>query len=338
VESFARMAELRTPKVINGLDFGCPSLSVQRWYRAAFGEAAWDSFENIPRAHWAAYLRWYRATLDLPVRNDTEAVDVFPAHGVIGVRTQGKAGAAVLLARTVVLATGYDGAGAWAVPEVVSAALPPDRYDHTNGPVDFAKLRGRRVAVLGHGASAFDNANAALAAGAARVDLCFRRDRLPRINPHRFMETAGTMTHFCALPDAVRWRVLRYFKSNDQPPPLPTFERAMAHENFRLHPATPWLGLRLDGDAIAIATPRGELCADHVLCGTGSTIALEARPELRRIAAAVLRWRDRFVPPPGRRTRGLPVCPIWGSTTNACPPIRPMRGSAACSATISPAG
>ena len=102
------------------------------------------------------------------------------------------------------IASGYAGGGLWRVPDFISDALPPDRYNHTNGPVDFERLRGRRVAVLGHAASAFDNANCALEHGAACVDLCFRRAKLPRVNPHRFLETAGTMVHFSTLADDIR--------------------------------------------------------------------------------------------------------------------------------------
>jgi cation diffusion facilitator CzcD-associated flavoprotein CzcO len=323
-ENFARMQELRTPKLINGIEMGCASLSVQRWYQTAFGAAAWDAVQNIPRLHWAAYLRWYRAVLGLTVENDTEVVDLSPDGDAIRVRTHGPDGAAERLARCVVLATGYDGAGRWAVPEFIAASLPADRYDHTNGPVDFARLRGRRVAVLGHGASAFDNANAALAAGASRVDLCFRRTRLPRINPHRFLETAGTMTHFCALPDATRWRILRYFKHNDQPPPAPTFRRAMAHPRFFLHPARGWTGARTDGEEIVLATARGDLRTDHLLLATGTSIDLEARPELRRLAGDVLRWRDRFVPPAGEADAALAALPYLGAHYQ-CRPNDPSR-------------
>ncbi len=311
-ETFARMKELRTPKQINGIDFGCANLSMQRWFQTAFGQDAWDEIQTIPRTAWAAYLRWYKATLDLPVENGVEVFDIAPERGVIGVRAVGPRGPETRLARTVVLATGFDGAGRWAVPDFVSDALPPDRYDHTNGPVDFSRLRGRRVAVLGHGASAFDNANAALAAGAARVDLCFRRARIPRINPHRFLESAGTMTHYGKLPDAVRWRILRYFKTNDQPPPVRAFQEAMENPRFRLHPLRPWQSVALAGDEIAIATPRGELRADHLLLATGTSIDMEARPELRHIAAATLRWRDRFVPPPDEDDPSLAALPYLG--------------------------
>jgi cation diffusion facilitator CzcD-associated flavoprotein CzcO len=311
-ETFARMKELRTPKLINGIDLGCANLSMQRWFQTAFGQAAWDEIQTIPRTAWAAYLRWYKATLDLPVENGVEVLDIAPERGVIGVRTIGPHGPETRLARTVVLATGFDGAGRWAVPDFVSAALPPDRYDHTNGPVDFSRLRGRRVAVLGHGASAFDNANTALAAGAARVDLCFRRARIPRINPHRFLETAGTMTHFSKLPDAARWRILWYFKTNDQPPPVRAFQEAMDNPRFRLHPARPWHSVALAGDDIAIATPRGELRADHLLLATGTSIDLEARPELRTIAAATVRWRDRYEPPSGEDDPAVAALPYLG--------------------------
>ncbi|HZE45346.1 MAG TPA: NAD(P)/FAD-dependent oxidoreductase [Xanthobacteraceae bacterium] len=308
-DTFARMRELRTPKGLNGMDFGCPSLSVQRWFDARFGEGAWERIDRIPRTAWMDYLRWYRATLDLAVENDTEVADIRPANGVVAVDTRHAGRVATRLARTVVIASGYAGAGFWQVPAFISDGLPDDRYDHTNGPVDFERLRGRRIAVLGHAASALDNANTALACGAASVDLCFRRAKIPRVNPHRFVETAGTMTHFCTLPDAMRWRIARHFRLVDQPPPELALELACAHPKFRMHPGRPWQAVRLEGAEIVIATPKGELRADHLLLGTGATVELEARPELRSLAPAILRWRDRFSPAPDDEDARLGALP-----------------------------
>jgi cation diffusion facilitator CzcD-associated flavoprotein CzcO len=127
------------------------------------------------------------------------------------------------------------------------------------------------------------------------------------------METAGTMTHFSKLPDAARWRILWYFKTNDQPPPARAFQEAMENPRFHLHPARPWRSVAMAGDDIAIATPRGELRADHLLLATGTSIDLEARPELRTIAAATLRWRDRFVPPPGEDDPAVAALPYLGA-------------------------
>ena len=308
-ETFARMRELRTPKALNGMDFGCPSLSVQRWFDARFGRGAWAGIDRIPRTAWMEYLRWYRATLGLAVENDTEVMDVRPAKGVIAVHLRHAGRDVTRLARTVVIASGYDGGGRWRVPDFISDALPPDRYNHTNGPVDFERLRGRRVAVLGHAASAFDNANCALEHGAASVDLCFRRAKLPRVNPHRFLETAGTMVHFSTLADDIRWRIGRHFRLVDQPPPNSAFDMACAHSNFRLHPRRPWQAVRLDGGEIVIETPQGELRADHLLLGTGATVELEARAELRSLVPAILRWRDRFTPALGEEDGRLAALP-----------------------------
>ncbi len=299
-DTFARMEELRTPKVLNGLDFGCPSLSVQAWYTAHHGEAAWTALDRIPRKAWAGYLCWYRATLDLAVESDTVVTDIRDAQsGALAVVTDTPAGSRTRFARTVVIATGYDGAGGWAVPAFIRDALPPDRYDHTNGPVDFAKLRGARVAVLGHGASAFDNANAALEAGAARVDLCFRRSRLPRVNPYRHLESAGMMTHYPSLDPSIRWQIARHVRLVDQPPPRRTLDRALANPRFQLHPASPWRSVEVAGGDIVVDTPRGPFACDHLLCATGASVDLSSRRELSSLAPRVARWRDRYEPAPG---------------------------------------
>lgn len=308
-ETFARMYELRTPKALNGMDFGLPSLSVQQWFDARFGVGAFAAIDRIPRTAWMEYLRWYRATLDLAVENETEAVNIRPSAGVVAVDLRRHGREETRFARVVVIASGYDGAGHWRVPDFVAAALPAHYYDHTNGPVNFSRFAGRRIAILGHAASAFDNAIMTLRADAARVDLCFRRARMPRINPHRFLETAGTLTHFTMLPDDIRWRIARFFRAVDQPPPLTSFATARAYQNFHIHPGRPWTAVRLDGGEIAISTPKGELRADHLLLGTGATVELEARIELQTLAPAVLRWRDRYTPLPGEEDARLGALP-----------------------------
>lgn len=319
-DTFARMEELRTPKGLNGMEFGCPSLSVRAWYAAHHGAAAWDALDRIPRRAWAGYLAWYRATLDLAVESDTFVTDIRGAGAdALAVATRTPAGPRTRHARTVVIATGYDGAGGWTVPAFVSAALPRDRYDHTNGPVDFARLRGARVAVLGHGASAFDNANAALDAGAARVDLCFRRDRLPRVNPYRHIESAGMMTHYPALDPATRWRIARHIRVVDQPPPRRTLDRALAHPRFHLHPATPWRSVALAGGAVAVDTPRGTIECDHLLCATGAAVDLAGRPELASLAPRVALWRDRYQPPPRDADDRLGAYPFLGDDFSFTP-------------------
>ncbi len=108
-------------------------------------------------------------------------------------------------ARKIVLATGFDGSGSWRAPRSLVANLPAKRYAHSADDIDFRRLAGKRVGVLGVGASAFDNAATALEAGAARVDLCFRRSDIPRVNPLIWMNFAGMFGHFGELSDLERW-------------------------------------------------------------------------------------------------------------------------------------
>jgi cation diffusion facilitator CzcD-associated flavoprotein CzcO len=309
-EHFARMHELRTPKYQNGADLGQPSLSVQKWFQARYGLEAWDRVVRIPRHDWMDYLRWYRDTLDLPVENDIAVVDIGPGPrpGVLAIETS----RGLRLARSVVLATGFEGGGAWKIPDAVTAALPPDRHDHACTPIDFARFRGQRIGVLGHGASAFDAAVVALREGAASVDLCFRRPALPVVNPHRHLESAGMMAHWPALSDRTRWNIARHMRLFDQPPATGSYNTAMSLPGFALHAASPWDDVTLDGTAIRVTTPRRVFLFDHVICATGYKLDLPARPELRGLADKVVLWRERFQPVAAEAHPDLDAFPYLG--------------------------
>jgi cation diffusion facilitator CzcD-associated flavoprotein CzcO len=298
--TYARMSELRTPKQTFGNEFGIPNLSLRHWYRARYGSAAWDAIERVPRIAWAAYIEWFATTVGVSIENGVEVTDIRPVDdGTIAVHTIVEGRQVTRHARAVVLATGFDGAGAWRVPAFIADSLPRDRYDHSNGPIDFTRFRSRRVGVLGHGASAFDNAICALQAGAASVELSFRRQKLPRTNPHRAIETAAMMTHFPALADETRWQIARYFRQNDQPPPVTSFKTACGLSGFGLRPATPWEAVAVAGDGtIMVRTPHGVLGYDHLILATGAVIDLSARPELATLRHRIALWGDQYEPPP----------------------------------------
>jgi len=311
--TFARMLTLRTPKHVTGPDLGIPSLTPQSWFEARHGREAWEALGKISRHDWQDYLAWYRRVLRLPVENETELVSLRPEGALLRLELRGPDGAhRGRLARKLVLATGIDGGGAWHIPELISAAVPAGRYAHTSQGIDFGQLRGRRVGVLGAGASAFDNAATALEAGAASVALCLRRAEIPRINPYRWMESAGFLGHFAELPDLMRWRFMRHIYDLNQPPPQDTFWRCRRHEGFSFHTGCPWEAVRMEDDAIVVRTPKGTMRFDFVIIGTGFTIDLGLRPELAGLAPHVALWRDRFTPPPGEESTPLASHPYLG--------------------------
>jgi cation diffusion facilitator CzcD-associated flavoprotein CzcO len=307
--NFARMLTLRTPKILSGLDFGNPSLSPRAWYEAQFGGEAWAQLGKFPNAMWQAYLDWYRRVLNLPVQNNVEAMSIGPIDDIVGVTT---ADGRVLPARKLILCTGLDGSSQWAVPKFISASLPKARYAHTAEDIDFATLAGKRIGVLGNGASAFDNAATALEHGAASVTLCLRKPEFPRINAHKWMESAGFLGHYWSLPDRDRWRFMRKITSMSQPPPQDTLWRCVNFPNFAIETGANWTAAALDGEAVVVETTKGQMRFDFLICGTGIAYAPQLRPELRGIAEHIATWNDVFTPPPGEEDAYLGAAPYLG--------------------------
>jgi xanthine/CO dehydrogenase XdhC/CoxF family maturation factor/cation diffusion facilitator CzcD-associated flavoprotein CzcO len=311
---FARMKTLRTPKHLTGPDLGIPSLTPRNWYEAQYGIGSWETLGLIPKETWAGYLAWYRATLEIPVQAETEvgALRWEPSEKAFVVPTTRGGAQQSLLARRVVLASGIDGSGHWQVPKFITDHLPASRYSHTRFPIDFAALRGKRIAVLGAGASAFDNASTALEAGAAEVRLYFRRPKLVDVNPYRWAEFVGFLGHLGDLPDADKWRFISQIQRMGQLPPADTLARARTHPGFHLHPNSGWRKLEMQGDEIVIHTESEQRKFDFVIVGTGFVTDLGKRPELSLLAPMIARWSDRYQPPAQDENADLSRHPYLG--------------------------
>jgi len=316
-ETYARMITLRTPKDLNPIDFGIPALSYRAWWEAQHGAVGWAAVDKIARGDWMDYLRWYRRVLPLPVRNETRLSLIEPIGG--GLHRLHIDGQPALLARKVVLATGIQGGGEWHVPSMVADALPRALYAHTSEPIDFAALRGKRIGILGGGASAFDNANAALASGVGETHVFMRRDKLPRINPIRFMERVGFAGRYPALDDAEKYAVMNGFLSHNQPPTNDTFERAAAWPGFSLHLGAPWLSVEPSGAGVRVTTPQGDHEFDFLILSTGLVSDPALRPELRLVADRIARWADRYCPPPGQANALIDAHPYLGPAFELLP-------------------
>lgn len=295
--TYARMPALRSAKDQTGPDGGMPPLTYQAWHEAQWGTADFEAMALIPTGHWAAYLQWFRRVTALPVRNGAAVVDLQPARtddGLPCLRAT-LADGSTLYARKVVLATGQDGTGHWWMPDFV-AALPLDRRAHAADDIDFAALRGRVVAVLGAGASAFDNAAAALDAGAAAVHLFCRRAEPMIVQPYRWLTFAGFMKHLGDMDDAWRWRFMSFILGLREGFPPATYARVTAFPNFTMHTGRAWTGANKEGDRIVLHTPHGPFHADYAICGTGVRHDPALRPELAGCAHNIARWSDRHAP------------------------------------------
>jgi cation diffusion facilitator CzcD-associated flavoprotein CzcO len=304
--TYARMRTLRTHKDITGPGTGVPSLTPRAWYTARYGAEAWEALARFPRTDWQDYLDWFRRVLDLPVWNETEVGTLAPADpddpdSLIRVPLSacgpsGRDGS--VLAREVVLASGLEGSGVWAVPPVIADSLPADRYAQANTEIDFAQLSGKRIVVIGANAGGFDAAAVALESGAASVDLLVRRAEIPKVNAHRPIDSVTWLKHFADLDEDTRWRIAVHTMRNNQPPPQETFDRAAALAGFTMHEDAAIASARMDGGDVVIETMRGlKLRVDYVIAATGFVNDMSQRIETALIAEHAALWRDRYTPP-----------------------------------------
>ena len=303
--TYARMPTLRSPKDYTGPDLDIPSLTYQSWHEARFGKESWQTLDLIPRAHWAEYLLWLRRTVNLPVRNGCELLEIAPAaDGLLAARVVQAGRIETLHARKIVLATGQEGMGGWMIPDVLRP-LPASSLATVADDIDFKGLRGKRVAVIGAGASAFDNAATALEAGAAEVHLLCRRAQIQVIQPYRWLTFRGFLRHLSDLDDAWRWRFMRKILEMREGFPQPTYDRCARHANFILHEGAPVEAARQTGAGVELQTPRGIVTADFVICGTGIDMNFAGRGELAGFAGNIASWADRYEPPESERNERL---------------------------------
>lgn len=307
--TYARMKTLRSWKDQTGPDLGIPSLSYQAWHEALYGAGHFAGMTWTPKEVWNDYLVWFRRVVGIPVRNGVEAGRITPARTDDGLPCLAiETSEGVVLARKVVLATGQEGVGHWWMPAFL-AALPGKARAHAVEEIDFAALRGKRVAVLGAGASAFDNAATALEAGAAEVHLFCRRAEPMVIQPYRWLTFAGFLRHMHAMPDQWRWRFMSYILGLREGFPSDTYRRVNAFANFHMHVGRPWTGARMEGDEVVLETARGEARADFAIAGTGVRMTPAAVPMLAEVAGNIASWGDRYAPPAEESNERLGVFP-----------------------------
>lgn len=312
--NFARMRTLRTPKYLTGPDLGIADLTFRSWYAERFDDPSWETLQRIPRTMWMEYLNWFRQIVEAPIRNETSVESIEEdSPGILRVRCRGSDGISILLTRKLVMANGLEGCGQWHLPKNLVEGLPKDRYAHTSQPIDFSKLTSCRVAVLGIGASAADAAAEALEAGAKRVEIFYRRERLVSGERRRWVENNGFLRHFAELDDARRWRAIQAYLKAGTPAPVWSMERINRFSNVVFHPGEGWAATRMSGSGVEVTTAKGRYDFDMLILGTGIVVDLDLRPELATFHGKIATWGDRYAAPAGEECPPLEKYPYLGT-------------------------
>lgn len=304
--TYARMETLRSPKHLTGPAYGCASLTFRAWFCAQFSLADWEKLDKIPRTMWMDYLLWYRQVLNVPIENEIEVQLVEPDGEYLRLHLSGaNAKEKSLLTRKFVMATGRDGTGKRSIPAFMNG-IPDQCWSHSADDIDFGQLKDKRVAVIGAGASAVENAAEALEAGAKEVRHLIRREKMPTINKMMGIGSFGFTNGFATLPDEWRWRFMQYSFVTQTPSPRGSTLRASRHKNAYFHFGKAVSAVEVAGDELLIGIADGsQYRADYIILGTGFTVDPLARKEFGKAATEIRLWRDAYSCPAGEENDAL---------------------------------
>ncbi len=316
----ARMNVLRTPKAAAGPELGISELSFRTWYETLHGEAAYAAIGRIARTDWAAYLKWFHGIINVPVRYRVRLDRIEPtAEGHFRLHLVDNGVEKIETARKVLLANGVIGCGGPYTPPIIADHLPKHLYAHTDEEIDFAKLKGKSLAILGAATSAFDAAAVALENGAEEVHLFYhRRDLAGGVTKAgagggmAARAFAGIHDNYHLLPDADRWRLHFLQGKAGAGIPFDSVLRAAKHRNFFLHFSAPWLAVSEQHGKVAVEAGDGSFLFDFAIAGTGYQYDPVTRPELRDFAQEIALWRDRYTPPADEESEKMGLFPYLG--------------------------
>lgn len=312
--SHARMETLRTPKYTIGPDCDIPSLTVRAWYEAKYGKEAWQKIDYIPRLDWAEYLQWLKQFLKLPVQNETKvgAIEWLQNENCFLLPTIKKGKECLVYARKIILATGLQGSGEWTVPEHIKKNIDRNFYYQTSEAIDFSRMAGKKVGILGAGPCAFDNALLCSKYGAKEVYIFSKRPHLVNLHVFLWGEFTGFLRHFPDLPDASKWQFISKMYEIGQPPTPQAVAEVRATPNIFIRFESPWIDSRMERGLPVIVTPKGEEKLDMLIIATGWIIDLTLRPELARFQDKIALWSDQFSPPKDKAYEALLRAPYLG--------------------------
>lgn len=310
--TYARNHVLRTRKDSTGnMDWGLPSLHFKTWTIARYGEEYYNRLEYIPVVVWAEYLDWYARTTRVPIEYETNVdhVEWNATSGLFDLATSKGA----VRAQFVVMCMGQESAGQPKCPPEVVSSLPRSVYAHTMEDIPTHTFAGRDIAIIGGGASAFDVANVALAAGAKSVDVMIRRKALPPKHIYCWgARWLGFHRHYVDLPDEMKWAYSMADVQNGVPPPRDTYFEAVRDPRFRLFGSAPIERLEYREQKIVGKYGGTEFRHDFMVCGTANRTYIDEQQELRSLVPAIKLWKDVFIPRDRKTHPALENSPYLG--------------------------
>lgn len=286
--TYAHMPTLRSGKELVGPALDVPALTFRAWYTAKYGLKGWQNLSKIPTELWMGYLRWYQEALHLPVQNERTLKSIVPQTNGLLLQIDEEA----ITTQKLVLATGRSGFGGVQIPAFI-AELPKSAYGTCYEPINFADLRGKKLGIIGGGASGFDFAATALEEGVSSVEMILRRNQLPSINKNISNTYPGYVEGYYYLTDEKKWAFQMEASARGITPPVEALLRIAKQPNFKLYLGTTIEKGSWDGEKVHLTTSRDILTYDYLLLATGFETDGTKQAELASHMDKILLWRDR---------------------------------------------
>lgn len=292
--TFARMKNLRSEKKLMGPAMGIPSLTFRAWYETVYGKESWETFYFALTPIWMEYLSWYKQVLRLPVENEHKLISISPVEeGFLLEFDKPSKEVVFVLAKKVVLATGRKGFGGAKFPSYVKN-LPRESYAHSSEVIDFEPLKGKKIAVVGSGASAFDATAVALEKEAASVDLLIRRKRLEKDNYFKIFSYPSYIYSYGRMDDNWRWNCIMKGMKQGTPPPACAVRRLEGWANLSKKMGYSIDTMSVKDGQVLVESAQGNNLYDFVIFATGFNVNGAEVPEIAEMFPDIALWEDRM--------------------------------------------
>lgn len=307
----ALMETLRSPKQVVGPALASPSLTFQAWFKAQFGNEAWEALDKIPRLQWGEYLQWFK-TMTAPI--------LLSQHQLIDVKLtpQGREltfetpnGSTHFMAQHVIIATGMESFSEPNIPEFMDK-IPSDYWEHSYAGSDYQRFNGLSIGVVGYSAGAMDSSATALEHGAKSVELLIRAKEMPRVNRGKVAGSAGFTHAYGYFTDAQKWHYADYVLKAKTPAPHGSTLRVSRHAHAYFNFDTQVNHVALKENKLHVSTTQGDFSFDYLILATGYRLNWHKHSAFHRLAPFIKTWGDVYTPPKGEENDELAAHPYLG--------------------------
>ncbi|MBP6860730.1 MAG: NAD(P)/FAD-dependent oxidoreductase [Neisseriaceae bacterium] len=300
----ALMETLRSPKHVVGPALASPSLTFQAWFKAQFGDEAWDQLDKIPRLQWAEYLQWFKKMTapSLHHRHTLTHVDVAATGVWLTFDTPN--GTQRHHAQHVILALGMEAFSEPNIPDFIRH-VPTQYWAHSYDGSDYRRFKGLDVGVVGYSAGAMDSSATALEHGAKSVELLCRCHDFPRVNRGKIAGGPGFESAYAHFSDAQKWHYAHYVAQAKTPAPHGSTLRVSRHPNAYFNFDSPVEQVVLKDHKLHVRTPKQTLILDFLILATGYRINWHKPGPLAHLSAHIKTWQDVYAPPAAEQDAAL---------------------------------